>query len=52
MLCKKIGLVNTIRFINQFSKGYGNYIEERHQLFGKMTLNEAIGEIKKMRKEQ
>lgn len=50
ILCEKIGLVNTIRFINLFSKGYGNYTEERDQLFGKMTLNDAISEIKKTRK--
>jgi len=46
LLCKEIGLVNTIRFINQFSKGYGNYTEEREQLFSNMTLKDVISEIK------
>ena len=46
ILCKEIGLVNTIRFINQFNTGYGNYAEERDELFGKMSLNDIITEIK------
>ncbi len=51
VLCKEIGLVNTIRFINQFSTGHGNYTEEREQLFGDLSLNEIVSEIKQMRKQ-
>jgi hypothetical protein len=43
--------VNTIRFINQFTTGYGNYTEEREQLFGDLSLSEAVSEIKQMRKQ-
>ena len=32
LLCKEIGVVNTARFLNQFTAGYGNYTEERGQL--------------------
>lgn len=49
ILCKEIGLVNTIRFINQFTIGYGNYTEERNALFGKMTLDDVIAEIKQVK---
>ena len=49
VLTKEIGIANTIRFINQFTTGYGNYTEEREQIFKDMTLDEIIDEIKKMR---
>ncbi len=51
VLCKEIGVVNTLRFINQFTIGYGNYTEERKQLFKDMSLNDIISEIKQMRKQ-
>ena len=51
VLCKEIGVVNTIRFINQFVTGYGDYTEEREQLFAGMSLNDIISEIKHMRKQ-
>lgn len=51
VLCKEVGIVNTIRFINQFTTGYGNYTEEREQLFGDLSLSEAVSEIKQMRKQ-
>ena len=46
VLCKEIGIVNTARFINQFTVGYGDYTEEREQLFKDMTLDDIISEIK------
>jgi hypothetical protein len=49
-LCEKLGVVNTIRFINQFHAGYGNYTEERDQLFAGMTVDEIVTEIKRARK--
>ena len=45
----KIGIANTIRFINQFTIGIGIYTEERALLFEDMTLGEIVNEIKKMR---
>ncbi len=51
ILCKEIGAVNTIRFINQFSTGHGNYTEEREQMLGDLSLTEVIAEIKQMRKQ-
>lgn len=49
LLCREIGVVNTARFINQFTIGYGNYTEEREQLVGQMTVDEIVTEIKRKR---
>jgi hypothetical protein len=51
ILCREIGVVNTLRFINQFTTGQGNYTEEREQLFGNLSLNEIVSEIKQTRKQ-
>jgi hypothetical protein len=50
VLYKEIGVANTVRFLNQFTTGYGNYTEEHNQLFEGMTLDKTIFEIKKNRK--
>ena len=49
VLCKEIGIVNTVRFISQFTAGYGNYTEERERLFAEMTLDNIVAEIKQGR---
>ena len=49
VLSQNLGIVNTIRFINQFMIGHGNYAEEREELFGKKTLEELVAEIKQTR---
>ncbi len=49
LLCREIGIVNTARFINQFTTGYGNYTEERKQLIGHLTVDEIVAEIKQKR---
>ena len=51
VLSQNLGIVNTIRFINQFMTGYGNYAEEREELFGEKTLEELVSEIKQARDE-
>lgn len=50
VLTREIGIANTIRFMNQFTTGYGNYVEEREQLFEHMTLDDIVAEIERMRK--
>ncbi|MBI5030464.1 MAG: hypothetical protein HZB51_08050 [Chloroflexi bacterium] len=50
-LYKEIGIVNTVRFINQFTIGYGDYTQERAQLFADMSLDDWISEIKRMKKD-
>jgi hypothetical protein len=49
ILFREIGVVNTVRFINQYTTGYGNYTEERQELFADLTLDELIAEIKQRR---
>lgn len=47
VLYKEIGVVNTVRFINQFTTGYGDYTEERKILFADMTLDDLLAEMSK-----
>jgi len=47
LLCREIGVVNTARFLSQFTMGYGNYTEEREQLLGHLTVDEIVAEIQK-----
>jgi hypothetical protein len=49
VLYKEIGVVNTIRFVNQFTTGYGDYTEERKILFADMTLDDLLTEMSKMK---
>lgn len=49
VLYREIGVVNTVRFLNQFTRGYGNYTMEREQLFANLTLDEIVAEIKHSR---
>ena len=51
VLFQTLGVVNTVRFINQFTTGYGNYTEEREALLGDITLDEIKTEIKQSRNE-
>ncbi len=50
ILYQRLGAVNTVRFLNQFTVGYGDYMEEREELFGRLTLDEIISDIKQNRK--
>jgi hypothetical protein len=50
LLYKEIGIVNTVRFLSQFTTGYGNYTEEREELFSDRTLDDLIDEIKRSKK--
>lgn len=45
LLYRKLGLVNTIRFLNQFTVGYGNYTEERRASTEDQSLDELLAEI-------
>jgi hypothetical protein len=49
VLYSEIGIVNTVRFINQFTTGYGDYTHERQELFAGMTLDDMVGEINRKR---
>lgn len=47
VLIQQLGPVDTVRFVSQFTVGYGNYTEERRRLFSGMTLDEIVSEIKR-----
>lgn len=49
VLLREIGAVNTIRFLNQFTGGFGNYTEERERLFEELTLDEIVMAIEQDR---
>jgi hypothetical protein len=46
VLFREIGIANTIRFLNQFSLGQGNYTEEREQLFAELSFDEVMKAIR------
>jgi hypothetical protein len=49
LLSKEMGIVDTVRFLNQFTTGYGNYTEEREDLFKDLPLEEILATMKKPR---
>ncbi len=49
LLCREMGVVNTARFLNQYSLGFGNYTEEREALFGNLTVEAIADEIQRQR---
>lgn len=51
VLYKEIGPVNTIRFLNQFTTGHGNYTAEREQIVGDLSLDQIVSEIKQARQQ-
>ena len=46
ILFKEMGVVDTIRFLNQFSVGRGDYTKERKNWLDEITLDNAISQIK------
>ncbi len=49
VLVREVGVVDTIRFLNQFRAGSGNYTEERGQLLKGMSVKDIVNEIKSQR---
>ncbi|MDJ0658791.1 MAG: hypothetical protein QNJ42_04805 [Crocosphaera sp.] len=45
ILSKEMGIADTIRFLNQFSSGYGNYTQERDTIFQDLTLDDILNRI-------
>ncbi len=46
LLYRKLGVVDTVRFLNQYGAGYGDYSKEREALFADLTLEDIEKEIK------
>jgi hypothetical protein len=51
VLCREIGIVNTLKFINQYTHGFGDYTEERKQMFKDETLDSLVEQINQQKKE-
>jgi hypothetical protein len=49
ILCRELGTADTVRFINQFTTGHGDYTTERDVLFAGETLDQIIADIKQTR---
>lgn len=49
LLAEHIGVVDTFRFVNQFTTGHGDYTEERRVLFDHLTLDDIVSAIEKNR---
>lgn len=45
LLYRDLGIVNTIRFLNQFMAGYGDYTAERRAMIENQTLDDALADV-------
>lgn len=45
ILAKEMGIADTIRFLNQFSQGYGDYTQERDAMFEGLTLDDILEQM-------
>jgi len=50
LLYKELGVVDAVRFLKQFTQGYGNYTQEREALFANKSLDDIVSEVEKRRK--
>jgi len=45
LLYQQLGVVDAVRFLRQFTAGYGNYTQERDVLFAEKSLDDILSEI-------
>jgi NAD dependent epimerase/dehydratase family enzyme len=50
ILFEKMGGVDTIRFLNQFSIGLGDYTKDREEWLSDISLDDVISQMKVERK--
>ena len=50
LLYKELGVVDAVRFLKQFTQGYGNYTQERETIFANQSIDDIVSEIEKRRK--
>ncbi|RIK20143.1 MAG: hypothetical protein DCC52_14755 [Chloroflexi bacterium] len=50
LLYKELGVIDAVRFLKQFTQGYGNYTQEREVIFANKSLDDIVSEIEKRRK--
>lgn len=46
VLSKQLGVADTMRFLGQFTAGQGDYTEERKDLFGGLSVEDIVAEIR------
>ncbi len=51
LLYRELGVADAVRFLRQFTAGFGDYTRERELLFGQKTLEEIVGEIEARRQQ-
>lgn len=51
-LVREIGVVNTLRFLGQYSNGAGDYTAEREVLLSDMPLDKLIEQARRIDKEE
>jgi hypothetical protein len=49
LLSREMGVVNTARFISQFTIGYSNYTVDRDELFKDLTIDDIASAIQHKR---
>ena len=49
LLVLEMGAADAARFISQFTTGYGDYTEERKELFKDLTIDEVVQQIREGR---
>ena len=47
VLSKELGIVETVRFLNQFGTGFGDYTRDRDAIFRGLTMDEILSEIRR-----
>ena len=50
LLYRELGVVDAVRFLRQFTQGYGNYTQEREDMFADKSLENITDEIENQRK--
>lgn len=48
ILSREMGVADTMRFLNQFATGAGNYTEDRAARFDHLSLDEILAEVRKL----
>ena len=46
VLYRELGVVDSVRFLKQFTVGLGDYVQERDEIFADKTLADVVREIK------
>ncbi|HAE85042.1 MAG TPA: hypothetical protein DCG78_00830 [Anaerolineaceae bacterium] len=50
LLYKELGVVDAVRFLRQFTQGFGNYTQERETMFADKSFEDIVNEIEQRKK--